>query len=196
MILGLWEIILVTLLTIIGIGLGILVYSKNPRKKTNQFFTAFTFSFLVWIVSAFLSEVPNNLKYSLILSRFTYLGVLLSAFFLYHLSFHFPREKTLKKQIKYLINGVTFLLSFINIFSNFIIKNISPTPWGFDLVFGRLYFLYLFFCIILAFFALLNFFQAFKRASKIEKLQLQYLFLGLIIFLFAFGKIVKDVLEK
>ncbi|MEO0131249.1 MAG: histidine kinase N-terminal 7TM domain-containing protein, partial [candidate division WOR-3 bacterium] len=183
MILGLWEIILVSLITIIGIALGILVYSKNPKKKANKFFTFFTFSLLIWITSAFLSEVPKNLSFSLFLSRLTYLGVLLSATFLFYFSYYFPKEKILKKKIIFVINGIVIIFSFINLFSNLVIKEIAPTLWGFNLIFGKVYWLYIGFCFIVAFSALINFLKSFREVSHIEKLQLSYLFLGLVIFI-------------
>jgi hypothetical protein len=67
MILGLWEIILVFLISVAGSSLAILVYIKNPKERANQFFTFLVFSFLVWILSAFFSEIPKNLQYSLFL---------------------------------------------------------------------------------------------------------------------------------
>jgi len=103
MILGLWEIILVFLISIIGSSLGILVYIKNPKERTNQFFTFLVFSFLIWILSALFSEIPKNLRYSIFLSRIAYTGVILSSIFLFYFSFNFPRKKILKKEINFLI---------------------------------------------------------------------------------------------
>ena len=184
MMLGLWEPILVLLITVVSVLLGILVYFKNPKKRVNQYFTLLTFSLLIWIVSAFISELPKDLKYSLFLSRLTYLGVLLFATFLFLFSFYFPKEKAfIKGIVRYLFYGVIIVFSFLTLFTNSIIKGVISTPWGFDLVFGNLSCPYLLFCIVLAFAAFRNFFQSFKVVSGIEKLQLQYLFLGLIIFI-------------
>jgi signal transduction histidine kinase len=183
MILGVWETILVFLIGISGTGLAILVYIRNPSKKVNQLFILFTFSFLIWIISAFFSEISKDLKYSLLLSRITYLGVLLSAIFLFYFSCYFPRKKILKKWINYPLIGIVVTFSLLDLFTDSIIKEVIPAEWGFNLSFGDLYFMYLILCIILAVCALRNFFRNFKEATGIEKLQLEYLFLGLLIFI-------------
>jgi signal transduction histidine kinase len=184
MILGSWEIILVTIITILIGGVGILIYFKNPKNRANKYFFLLTFSLLIWIDGAFLSEIPNNLKYSLFLSRLTYLGVLLFATFLFIFSFYFPREKVFIRGIrKNLFYGIVIFFSFLSLFTDLIIKDVKPTPWGFDLVFGDLSIFYILFSILLALISFKNFFQDFKDASGIEKLQLQYLFLGLVIFI-------------
>lgn len=183
MILGLWEIGLVSLIALATVTLGILIFLKNPKKKANQLFTLLTFSFLIWVVSAFLSEIPENLIYSLFLSKITYLGVLLSAFFLFYFSYYFPKERALKKEVDLVVKTLAIILSFLCVSSNLVIKGVSPKPWGFDLVFGRAYFFYLVFCIIVALWAIVNLLRSFKKSSYLERLQLGYLFLGLAIFI-------------
>jgi len=182
MILGLWEIILVFLISAIGSSLAILVYIKNPKESANRFFTLLVCSFLIWILTAFLSEIPKNLKYSLFLSRIAYTGALLSAVFLFYFSFYFPRKKVLKREINYLIIGTSLILTLANLGSGLIVKDAVPVSWGFNLVFGKLYFPYLIFCIFVVFYAFKNFLSDFKKVTKLERLQLGYLLLGLLIF--------------
>jgi signal transduction histidine kinase len=184
MILGTWEIILVTTITILGGVVGSLVYLKNPKNRVNQYFTLLTLSLLIWIDSAFFSEIPKDLRLSLFLSRLTYLGVFLFATFLLIFSFHFPKEKTFIKGVKKnLFYGAIVVFSILSSFTDLVIKDVIPRPWGFDLLFGKFYNFYLLFCITFAFISLKNFFQSFRTSSGIEKLQLQYLFLGLAIFI-------------
>jgi hypothetical protein len=163
MILGLWEIILVFLISAIGSSLAILVYIKNPKERANQFFAFLVFSFLIWILSAFFSEIPKNLQYSFFLSRIAYTGVLLSAVFLFYFSFYFPRRKVLKKEINYLIIGTIVIFTLANLGSDLIVKDAISVSWGFTLVFGKLYFPYLIFCIFAVFYAFKNSLSDFKN---------------------------------
>ena len=182
MILGLWEIILVFLISIIGSSLGILVYIKNPKERTNQFFTFLVFSFLIWILSALFSEIPKNLRYSIFLSRIAYTGVILSGIFLFYFSFHFPRKKILKKEINFLIIATSVMFTLANLGTDLIVKDAIPVSWGFNLIYGKLYFPYLIFCIFIVLYAFKNFLSNFRNATKLERLQLSYLLLGLSIF--------------
>jgi len=179
------ETIFVTIIGVVGFTLGIIVYTKAPLKKANQIFFVFTLCVIVWILSASFSEIPEDLKISLILSKVTYFGVLLAATFLFYFSFYFPKEIILKTGLKFFTGGVTFIFSLLTLFSNSVIKGVIPQPWGFDLDFGNMYSLFLIYCILLVIVAFRNFLKNLRISSHLEKLQLRYLFLGIIIFVAA-----------
>ena len=180
-----WETIFIMVIGFIGFFSGIIVYFKAPKKKVNQIFTFFTLSVLIWILGAFFSEIPKNLKFSLILSRITYLGVLLAATFLFYFSFYFPKETILEKKWKYLTAGITIIFFLLTFFSNLVIKGIILQSWGFNLEFGNLYYPFIVYCIFLVIVAIRKFLKNFKISSPLERLQLRYLLLGIIIFVAA-----------
>lgn len=183
MVLGIWEPILVSFIALVTTWVAIIVFFNNPKNKGNQIFTLLCFSILTWILSAFVSELPKDLRFSLLLSKFAFFGVLLSAVFLFYFSYFFPVERTFKKfPTNLLVGGLTLLFSFLIFKTSLIIKKIFPIESGFSLEFGSLYFPYVVFCVFLVFYAFKNFLKTFKASKGVEKLQLQYLLLGLLIF--------------
>ena len=178
-----WEIIIVSLIVIIGGILGAIVYFKNPKAKSNQTFAGFTLFLLSWILFAFLSEFPENLKISLILSKLTYFAVVWAATFLFYFSWSFPKEKVIQKSWKCLIITLSSSISLLTIFTSLIIRDIAVQPWGFNLVLGNLYPVFLIYCVSLGIIAFVRFLKSYPLVLPFEKLQLKYFFIGIGIFL-------------
>jgi len=182
-----WEIILVTIIVLLSFFLGSLVFLKNRLKKINLFFLLFAISTGGYIATAFSSEFfpLTNPFLAILLTKFTYVIVLWWIVFLFFFSFFFPLELTLemeKKNIN-LISRIVYptasFLSLAILFTNLFIKNIKIKPWGFDVVYGELYIIFLVFVFLLFIFAAINFIKNYKKSDKLSKTQVKYFLLGL-----------------
>lgn len=58
------DFILVTIILVAYIILGLLVYSRNPKNRTNRIFSFFILSLIIWIICNFLGNEPidDNLR--------------------------------------------------------------------------------------------------------------------------------------
>jgi signal transduction histidine kinase len=74
-----FETTLVSLIALGNIILGALVFFKDPKNKVHRTFFSFTFFVTIWIISAFSSELSQEVNISLILSRIVYASTLLSS---------------------------------------------------------------------------------------------------------------------
>jgi len=180
-----WETLLVILIILISLFLGFLVYFKDRKKNVNVYFFFICLFSVLFISSAYLSEFffTANPFLTIILSRITYATLIWWSIFLFLFSLVFPEGKQISSKISLLLFFSATFLTILILFSSSLIKGIKIQPWGFDVVYGKLF---SFFFAIPVFILLgLFFFYIFKRYKKanlIEKTQFKYLFLGLIIF--------------
>jgi len=178
----LFEIIIVTLIAVGNLVMGTIVYLKERKNNVNRTFGAFAFFLTMWIVGAFVSELPNNLYLSLILSRIVYVNVVLVSIALFYFSIFFS-EKKLGSLISFIIFGTGFVLICATLITDLIIKSAVFQVWGFNLVSGPLYFSFLGYILILAVASIYNLFSLYYKSAPRRRLQLIYFLLGFAIFI-------------
>ncbi len=160
--------------------LGIYVISANPRRDVNRVFGLFCVFAFVWITGILLVRLSPSKEQAMLWGRVAFFGCPLAAGFFLYFSLIFP-ERTIQKRVSnpyfLLIPGVAFALL---AFTGLILKDVEPTPWGYDSVHGSLYgpfIIYVFFYTVLG---ILHLFTKFiNTSSPIRKLQLKYVLLGL-----------------
>jgi len=179
--------ILVVIVDFLGLGLGILVLTKNSKDPKNQLFFLMTFFALGWITFAYLSDLPSLFSYSLLINRTIYF--FLSFFFLsaYFFSLFFPQKKRSSPLFNlintlYLLFGI--LIALFSLFTSLIIKDVKKVPWGTDLILGPLF--PLFFILGMSWIASICFLlKKFFNLRPLEKLRVKYFFIGFLIFFLA-----------
>ncbi len=171
-------------LILIQLGLGLLVYFQKPKSEINFSFAAFVLFFALWSFSAYF--VTQRTVPGLIWTdKFIFTpAALILAFFL-HFTYVFPqKKKSLKSTHRILIFlfplWVLALLPFNLIIKDIVIKNQVVTP-----IFGPAYALYVFFALLYIIWGLYNLIKSYATVSGIEKLQIRYVFFGLMLSLVA-----------
>lgn len=198
-----WEAGLVVLIFVVSIFLGILVFLKNRKDKSNIYFLGFSLSCAFLILFAYLSEFfPRTIpQLSLVLGGklvFSFATLLLIFFF--YFSYVFPVNKRLPYYFfwPFLISGL--ILVVLCLFTPFIVKDIKLQPWGFNLVYGSLYnVIFLPLSILLTIASLINLILNYRVSDKLQKTQLKFIFLGLGVFLCSgvfFGAILPLITES
>ena len=170
------------LIIIIGAWLAFWVYLSNRKSKTNQLFFLFTISALLWTPLPYFFNLPLFSHLSLYFVRLGYGIVSLFLVIFYFFIEHFPREikrRPILDKIVILIGIFFFLLS---IFTNFTVENIEPTKWGINPVFGQGKIFYFGAAFFLTLITMISLFQKYFILSTKERLQVQYLLMGLTIF--------------
>jgi signal transduction histidine kinase len=182
------DFIIVFIVSFINLFLAFSVYLRNRKLEVNKLFASFLILITLWIVFAMFSNAVTSFSNALFLSKAAYASVITAIAFLFMFSLTFPREIYKKKYINTASSIVvlcSLLISFLIMFSNNIVKTINQTDWGFDVEPGNLSWIFTFYSTIVVLLAVLIFISTYKKTNTQQKNQLQFLFLGLGIFLIA-----------
>lgn len=176
--------ILITIISISNLILGTIVLLSNRKNKVNQMFFGFVVFVTIWIFSAFVSEFSIPDFYKTLLSKTTMASAILAFVFFFYFSFYFPIKKRLKHFLSLLILNSCVILVIAILFSRFLIQGLVHQPWGFDLVYNSFGMnLFLTYFLLLVGVSIINFIYSYIKVNRLQKLQLQYLFLGFILFI-------------
>jgi len=176
-----WIGISISIVTLINLSLGFLVFLKNRKDPVNQSFLNIILTAALWAFGILVFTESKEFLRSLIGLRVAFVGASLIPVSLLIFSLIFPKKLKSVSQKKYfivLLPPVFFAL--ISLFSPFIVKTLTFEIWGFNAVYGSLYLFfagYFFFYLLLV---LINLIKQFLNSSGIEKLQFKYVFLGLL----------------
>lgn len=174
---------LTVLLTLMALTvcLALLVYFKNPSRWVNRIFAIFSIAVAGWTAGTWLANYFAESKTALIAARIAFPMAALSAYTLlifFHVFPHvlsFPRSKIL---LSFGVLAVTFAI-------------IPTTPWivightlvdkGLKVEYGPLYPVFALYIVSCVGYALWIIISKIRAAQGVERLQLKYLFAGLLV---------------
>ena len=164
---------------ILSFILGVYVYQSDKSNPVNRTFLLLILSVMFWIFCNFIIDISASIKLITFWSEIAIIGPILIAYFFYRLSVVFPRKKiSPPSHEKALLSLVLVLiaLSFteLNLASVYLLENGIPAIKP-----GHLYPFFLVYFVSLLAFSLKNLFSDYKIFNKFEKLQVQYISLGL-----------------
>lgn len=180
--LALWSHLVVSFLVSFSFFLGLIVLLKGKKKEQSFYFFLISIFIALFIGSAHLSEFfPFSApSLALFFSKLTYAAVLNWGVFLFLFSLVFPKGKKISLKFSQSIFLLTLILSILIIFTSLGVEGIKTFPGGFDVIYGKgFYFLFAFPLSIFLIFSLFNIFKSYRASKGIERLQIQYLFIGL-----------------
>ena len=187
--LSLLETILVSVIVLASAFLGFSVYFKNKKELINRYFLIISLLSAIWISAAYLSEffILIDPPLTIFLSKITYASVIWWVIFLLFFVLVFPQKKKIisAKLFKGLFISVGIVLSSLILFTSLLVENIKIQPWGFDVVYGKIFPLFATFATLLMIIALINFIESYIKVKGFQREQLKYFFLGFGIFLIA-----------
>ncbi len=183
---------------IFSISLGLFVFLREPREKINRAFFGAVFCASGWLVSLYLYYTMNNPEFIVWIGRFNFAIILPMLFYLFEFTLLFPR---LHSDLLFLLRAEVFIriwvfiFSFITLFTSLVAQQelvINVTQR--ETIYGPLYFFYIFHYVVFSALILaILLFKIRKTQIHIERLQLIYVFLGLLIAL-VFGFVTNIVL--
>lgn len=146
--------------------LGLSVYLHNKQKKVNILFGIYIFSLLIWILTNFLTDAITNIEYTLLFAKLTFVGPLIVAPTLLHLSLIFPKNSPLEKNkiVMTLIWGIPLSMLFL-VPTRFNVESVKLHDWGAEFVPGLLYIPYTVILVIYVCWAARNFIHYTKDSS-------------------------------
>ncbi|MCX6796133.1 MAG: hypothetical protein NTW06_01400, partial [Candidatus Falkowbacteria bacterium] len=161
-------------------SLGLLVIHSKPKKKVNRIFFVWVIFIILWLASNYLENAPLGLKWNNLFLRLDFaFGPFLTYFFLLF-ALNFPESQKYKYFTKIILLPALFF-SFLSFFSSHIIQDtqligsklffkLGPLFWA-DAVFTLIYFVG----------GILKWILDYKSLKGLKKLQLLYIFLGVLI---------------
>lgn len=174
--------ILAFLIILLGSWIAVWVFIAGRRSKINQVFSIFTISFLLWAPLPYFFNLPRFSSIALHLVRFGYGMVSLFLVCFYFFAIFFPKvtkRNLFLEKIIFLIGIVFFFLSFS---TNIVVENIENTKWGINPLFGRGKIFYFGWVFLITLISIGLLFRKYKLLTKKEKLQVQYVFIGVLVF--------------
>ena len=113
------------------LGLGIFAYLKNPRSKTNIYFSLFMFACTTWQVGFSFMNIMKHDSDAFVFSRIIYTGVILIPVFYYGFIINFlglPKRST---TLKLLYFSAAIFIAFLWL-SRFLLSGNIHYKWGFS----------------------------------------------------------------
>jgi len=164
---------------ILSFLLGIYVYENDKSNKVNRSFIFLILSAMLWIFCNFMTDISSNITLVNMWSKLTIVGPIFIGYFFYKLSIFFPREKKQKGSHKIsIISTITVFMILVftrwNIEAVYLYDGQIPTIKP-----GPLYIFFLIYFTIITILAFKNLFNGYKKFDRFEKLQVQYISLGL-----------------
>ncbi len=163
---------------IISVVLAVVVFWSG-NTKINRSFVYFSLSVALWSVGYFFWQISSYQQEALFWTRFLMMGAILIPATYAHFVFSFLNIYEKKKKILFVSYVVTVFFE-VFVFSNLIVKNVSPIL-GFDFwpVPGYLFHPFLFLWIIYTAYVTYILFKKYLLYVNSEKTQIKYLLLGL-----------------
>jgi len=173
---------LATITALSSFGLGIIVFSKRRDSWVNRSFAIFSFGAAVWIMSAYLSDLPQLSHLSLFLNRLIFFGLFFAMAGFSHFCLIFPEKKVAPNLLIKLVYLTAATAAVLSITTPLTIKDITFEEWGTDLVIGPLSSL-LIAITTLGVVGVIRIILRYRGEKGLKRQQLHYLFLGAFLFL-------------
>ena len=169
------------------LGLGIFIFLKNKKEKSNILFSLFLIGLGSWALGdIFVINPPSHYFTPLSWIKLTYIGAALTPCLYFHFVTEFTK-KTIKKVILQIQYGLGALYVLAMLFTPLFFVSahyIAPTN-HLKVVFGPIYYLFLANCIFGTALGVLFAFQTFKTSSGALKEQMRYFLVGTILIVIA-----------
>ncbi|MCJ7570766.1 MAG: hypothetical protein MUO82_02660, partial [Candidatus Thermoplasmatota archaeon] len=170
--------------------IGIYVFYKNTKNIQNRIITLFILSAVAFSIGEAMLRFSSNNEEGLLWGRIAYLGAIFVPLTLLHLSFVFPRERTIFARNKYLLFGIYIIGILLFCIFNLIIstQDVQFSEWGYRVIGSRFYFIVIW-LLITSIFGAFNFLSSYiKSKTLIERKQVAHIFYGaFIVIILTFG---------
>ena len=171
--------------------IGIYIFYKNPKKSQNRIFVLIILSVIAFSIGEIMLRFSNNSEEGLLWGRIGYIGVIFVPLTLLHLSFVFPRERTIFARNKYALFGLYLIGVVLLCMFNLIVSSpdVQLSRWGYRVSLNpRFYFIFIW-LLITTIFGFFNFLYSYIQSKTvIERKQVKHVFYGVfIVIIFTFG---------
>lgn len=172
-----YSYILVSLVLILDITLGIIVYIRDRKNIINYSFFWLTFWTMIWIASNFLENEPALKDHSNLFIKIDFASAFLLGYYFFVFCVNFPRKILFPLHGKIVLFFVPLVFCILS-FSDFIIKDINFYDNTLNFSRGILYWVYAAILISYIVIGCLSLFLKFRTLKELEKIQTMYILSG------------------
>ena len=175
------EPVFLIVLSIVLLFLGISAYRSNTTSKTNRYFLLFIVLVIIWIFSNYLSNILTIYWMVLLSNRLIFVSTTLLAWVLFLFATVYPNSESIISKKQKFVAALSTLVTTIISFTPLIVEKVTIENTFSSIEFGPLVPVYLihFGVSFILFFLLL--FKKYKKATGTERVQIQYLILGIVL---------------
>jgi len=171
--------------------IGIYVFYKNPKNIQNKVFVLFILFVVVFSISEVMLRFSSSSEEGLLWGRIGYLGVIFAPMALLHLSFVFPRDRTIFARNKYTLFGLYLIGIVILCIFNLIVsvQDVQLSEWGYRVFLSSKFYFIGVWCLTTGIYMVFNFFYNYIQSkTMVERKQVRYIFYGgFVIVILSFG---------
>lgn len=171
----------VFILCAVLIGLGISVFLHDRRAEINRLFALFVFATVGWIISISMSLAGQDIDRTVLLGRLAFAFASAMPFTSLWMFQAFSASVPTTRQRGVIIPGIFCLLSIVFSLSPWIVTRATPGSPRPNFTYGVLHPFFGVYIILCFGFALYTLWRKIQSASGINKLQLRYLLLGILL---------------
>jgi len=154
---------------------------RGLKTKVRKTFVILTLLISIWVVSNYAADHVSDYYFALLLTRTTYFATSLIPLILVYFATIFPRTTfEIKFWKKIVISFFPIMVALLS-FSDLIVNEIKQESWGVNVVIGNLYGVFILEFVLLMLTAFLMLWKKLKSNFGLQKLQIQYVFTGLLL---------------
>jgi len=174
------ELVFLLILSGVLLFFGISAFKSEVKSKTNKYFLFLIICIILWIFSNYFSNTLTDYTFVLLSNRFIFFSTSLLAWSLFLFASVYPESESFVAK-KYLLLSTIFtgIVLFVD-FSQYIVKDITIEQGYSSIEFGSAFFLYVLHFLLLFILFIYILVRKQIKAKSVEKVQLQYLLLGVV----------------
>ncbi|MFA6493082.1 MAG: ATP-binding protein [Patescibacteria group bacterium] len=177
---GIVHISLVGIIALVDLIFGAKVFLEDRYNRVNQSFALFVAVSAVWIVFDFLAYQINLADYQLLINRIVFAAICVMILMLAWFVDIFPRKVfNIPKIVKYLVFLLAFMTTFLSLFTNLVVKDVSVESWGSNIISGKLFYIFAIYASILAIYSVVVLIVKVVKFRSVEKQQIKYILYGI-----------------
>lgn len=163
---------------LIALFLGIFIIWKDPKRLSNLTFGTFTVSVAIWVFVNFLTDIAKTPEEATLWARMALVAPAFMPFLLLLFSKVFPKQDKPLNKAKWFLLLLPAMATLAISPTPLNVERVTFTSSGQELFVGPLYTpFFIYFAIYLAG-TFINLFRKFKKSTGLERLQIQYLVVG------------------
>ncbi len=170
--------ILVIIVVSLCLGLGGIVYFKNPKEKINKIFIVLVFLVIIWILSNYLENEPIDPALASLFLRIDFASAALLVYFFFLFTINFQGNFLIPSAFKQALASLPALILFALSFSNLIITRIGFENNTISFEKGPLFPLYAILLFGYVTTGCGDLISKYKKLKNIERIQTLYVLLG------------------
>ncbi|KKQ23007.1 MAG: HATPase domain-containing multisensor signal transduction histidine kinase [Candidatus Wolfebacteria bacterium GW2011_GWC1_37_10] len=169
------------ILLLVNFIIGLIVLTRKKKDIISKLFLLIIFSIILWTASNLILDFIRDQYFVLFAAKGAYVGAVLIAYSFLYFVLVFPKEEyQISKKIKIFILSCASIFILLSI-TNLLVKGVEIFSWGINIIPGLFYPFFMFYFVGFMAVALLILIRKLYTEKGVERLQVLYLFIGVIL---------------